>query len=65
MDAALLLVLASLGAGVLGRRLGVLERADAGALNRFVIGVCLPAVVLRLVPKLAWQSGLWVLVATP
>jgi predicted permease len=37
----------------------------ADALNRFVIYVCLPALVLRLVPKLAWEPGLAVLAVAP
>jgi malate permease and related proteins len=65
MDAAFALILASLGAGYAFARLRVLPDDAADTLNRFVIYVCLPAVVLRLVPKLSWQPGLAVLVVTP
>jgi len=65
MVAALALVLTCLIAGYLCARLGAVPEGGADALNRFVIYVCLPAVVLRLVPKLAWRPGLAVLVVTP
>ena len=39
--------------------------AAADALNRYVVYVCLPALVLVLVPKLRWESALWFVVAMP
>jgi predicted permease len=65
MAAAFALILASLFAGHLCARFRVLPGSSADAFNRFVIYVCLPAVVLRLVPKLGWQPGLLVLVLAP
>lgn len=65
MAAAFALILLSLLAGYLCARFRVLSSETADAFNRFVIYVCLPAVVLRLVPKLTWQPGLLVLVLSP
>ena len=44
-------------------RLGVFEDAGADVLNRFVVYVSLPALVLHVVPKLQWQRELMLLVA--
>jgi predicted permease len=65
MDAAFALILASLALGWALSALGVIASGSADAFNRFVIYVCLPAVVVRLVPKLAWQPGLAILAVTP
>ena len=65
MDAAFALILTSLAAGVLLAALGALPANAADTLNRFVIYVCLPALVLRLVPKLRLESGLAVLAIAP
>src|SRR5258706_9992792 len=42
-----------------------MTRDAADTLNRFVIYVCLPALVLRLFPKLALEPGLAVLAVAP
>src|SRR5690349_14614762 len=65
MDAAFALILVSLGAGFLLARLRALPPDAADSLNRFVIYVCLPALVLRLVPKLRVEPGLAVLAIAP
>jgi predicted permease len=65
VDPALAVILTSLAAGYIAARLRVLHETAADSFNRFVIYVCLPAVVLRLVPKLAFQANLAVLVITP
>jgi malate permease and related proteins len=65
MDAAFALILVSLGVGFVLGRLRVLPPDAADTLNRFVIYVCLPALVLRLVPKLRVESGLALLAVTP
>jgi len=65
MDAAFALILVSLAAGFLLARLRVLPLDAADTLNRFVIYVCLPALVLRLVPKLRVEPGLALLAITP
>ena len=65
MDAAFAVILASLGCGFLAARLGAMPNGAADTLNRFVVYVCLPALVLRLVPKLTWEPGLAVLAVAP
>jgi predicted permease len=65
MDAAFALILLSLAGGFVTARLGAMPKGAADTLNRFVVYVCLPALVLRLVPKLAWEPGLAVLAVTP
>lgn len=65
MDAAFALILVSLGAGFVLARLRALPPDAADSLNRFVIYVCLPALVLRLVPKLRVEPGLAVLAIAP
>jgi predicted permease len=65
MFSALFLVFALLLAGYAARRLGRFPENAADVLNRFVIDVCLPATILRLVPTLTLNAGLWALVATP
>jgi predicted permease len=59
----LVFALLVLGYGL--RRAGVFADAAADALNRFVVYVSLPAMVLLQVPKLHWEPRLWLLVATP
>lgn len=44
-------------------RLGVFDDAGADVLNRFVVYVSLPALVLHVVPKLHWERELTLLVA--
>jgi predicted permease len=65
VDPALAVILTSLLAGFIAARLRVFPDSTADAFNRFVVYVCLPAVVLRLVPKLAFDANLAVLVITP
>src|SRR5260221_11658175 len=53
MSSAFALILTSLGGGYLAARFGVLRADAADGFNRFVIYVCLPALILRLGPKLS------------
>ncbi|MEY4581566.1 MAG: hypothetical protein RL701_6269, partial [Pseudomonadota bacterium] len=46
-------------------RFGVFERSAADAFHRFVVYVCLPALIWKLLPTLQFQSSLWVLVFVP
>ena len=65
MASALSIVCALLFAGYLARRLGRLPDNAADVLNRFVIDICVPATVLRLVPKMTVSPALAVLVIVP
>jgi predicted permease len=65
MPSAFLLVLGSLMAGVLAARFARLPDRTALDLNRVVIWICLPALILRLVPGLSFDPSLFVLVLTP
>lgn len=66
MDPAFILVLTLLVLGYAMARLGVFVDAAADVLNRYVIYVCLPALVLRLIPKLELNSeGLWLPMLMP
>ena len=65
MADALALVFTCLIAGHLCARFGILPLSASDAFNRFIIYICLPAVVLRLVPRLVWQPALLVLVVAP
>lgn len=65
MLSALLTVFALLLLGHLAYRLKRFPDNTPDVLNRFVIDVCLPATILRLVPTLKFDSSLWVLVVTP
>ncbi len=65
MISALFTLFALLVAGYLLRRLGRLPDDAADVLNRFVIDICVPATILRLVPKLTLGRGLVVLVIVP
>lgn len=62
---ALFTVLVLLAAGYLARRFRRLPDNAADVLNRFVIDICVPATILRLVPKLSLGPGLAVLVVVP
>lgn len=62
---ALFTVVVLLGAGYLARRFRRLPENAADVLNRFVIDICVPATILRLVPALRLESGLVVLVLVP
>ncbi|WP_271679721.1 AEC family transporter [Thermomonas mangrovi] len=59
------LVLAMLALGALFARLRLLPGNAADALNMVVLHVCLPAAVLRYVPRLHWDPALAAVVATP
>ena len=59
------LVLAMLALGALFARLRLLPGNAADALNMVVQHVCLPAAVLRYVPRLHWDPALAAVVATP
>jgi len=65
MASALSIVCALLLAGYLARRLGRMPENAADVLNRFVIDICVPATVLRLVPKMTVNPALAVLVVVP
>lgn len=65
MAAALTLILSMLALGHLCARLRALPDAAPEVLNRFVITVSLPAMVLRLVPKLHFETSLLAVVAVP
>lgn len=64
MPPELLLVWVMLALGYGAARLGALPAA-AEVLNRFVVTVSLPALVLRVVPGLRFAPDLWVLCVTP
>jgi predicted permease len=61
----LVLVLVALAGGYLARKLGRFPDNASDVLNRFVIDVCLPATILRLVPTLRMRWDLLLLVITP
>lgn len=70
MASALALVFVLLASGYAARRSGRFPEQAADVLNRFVIDVCLPAAILRLVPSLSFSWDLialalvpWILVA--
>jgi malate permease and related proteins len=65
MLSALLLVSLMFIAGSLFTRFGVFSDAGADVINRFVVYVSLPALVLHVVPKLHWQPELTLLVIVP
>ncbi|HEY6877618.1 MAG TPA: AEC family transporter, partial [Polyangiales bacterium] len=65
MTEALVLVLALLALGYLARRFGRMPEQASDVLNRFVIDICLPAVLLRVVPTLRLRWDVLALVATP
>ena len=61
----LVLVLALLAGGYFARRSGRFPEGASEPLNRFVIDLCVPAVVLRMVPTLVFEWSLIALIATP
>jgi predicted permease len=61
----LVLVLVALAGGYLARKLGRFPDNASDVLNRFVIDVCVPAMILRLVPTLTMRWDLLLLVVTP
>ena len=65
MSPALVLVVLLLFSGYLARRLSRFPEHSSDVLNRFVIDVCLPAVILRLVPTLKLRWELLTLVLVP
>jgi predicted permease len=65
MLSALLLVAAMFAAGSLLTRAGVFSESGADVINRFVVNVSLPALILHVVPQLRWQPGLALLVIVP
>jgi len=65
MASALFLVCALLAAGYASRRWQRLPENSAEVLNRFIIDICVPATILRLVPKLTLSPALGVLVLVP
>jgi predicted permease len=62
---ALILVFGLLTLGYVLARAGVFAYSDADAFNRYVVYVCLPALVLLLIPKLKREAGLLLLVLVP
>ncbi|MDB4989221.1 MAG: hypothetical protein JWN04_4399 [Myxococcaceae bacterium] len=65
MDPAYVLVLSLLALGYLARKLGRFPDSASDVLNRFVVDLCVPAVLLRLLPTLHFQWELIALVAAP
>jgi len=65
MSPQLVLVLVALFGGYLARRLGRFPENASDVLNRFVIDVCLPAMILRVLPALKMRWDVLVLVITP
>ncbi|HET9954745.1 MAG TPA: AEC family transporter, partial [Polyangiaceae bacterium] len=65
MASALALVCFMFVAGYCARRFNRLPDNAADVLNRFVIDICVPATILRLVPKLTLGSHLLLLAITP
>lgn len=65
MNESLALILVMLVAGYLSARTSIFPDNAADTLQRFVIYVCLPALVLSIVPALRWSSDLFVVALTP
>lgn len=65
MDAPIAIVLFGLAAGYLARRLRRFPPEAADVLNRFVIDVCVPAMILLTVPQLRLRWDLFTLVVIP
>jgi predicted permease len=61
----IVIVLVAFGIGVLLARTGRLGPGASDLLNRLVIDVCLPATILRLVPRMRLEPSLAVLAAMP
>lgn len=65
MSDSLVLIVVMLAAGYLSARLSLLPDNAAETLHHFVIYVCLPALVLSIVPKLRWDARLLLVPLTP
>lgn len=65
MASALVLFTLTLLAGYLSRRFGRLSEEAADVLNRFVIDLCVPATILRVIPQLTLKSDLLLLALVP
>jgi malate permease and related proteins len=65
MLSALVLVALMFVAGAALARAGIFSDTDADTINRFVVYVSLPALVLSVVPRLQWEAGLALLVIVP
>jgi len=65
VTAALTLVLLLLALGYLARKLARFPENAADVLNRFVLDLCLPAAILKVVPTLRFEWRLGVLVVVP
>lgn len=65
MASALFLVCALLAAGYAARRWQRLPDNAAEVMNRFIIDICVPATILKLVPQLELSPALAVLVVVP
>jgi len=65
MASTLALFFLLLAAGYVSRRLARVPDAAADVLNRFVIDICVPAAILRLVPTLTLRAELGLLAAVP
>jgi predicted permease len=63
--AQVVVVLAAFGIGLLAARIGRLRPEAADVLNLLVIDVCVPATILRLIPRLQLEASLAVLVVIP
>jgi predicted permease len=58
-------VLFMLVAGFICARFGVFSRDASDAFHRFVIYVCLPALIWKLLPTIRFEPGLWVVICAP
>ncbi len=65
MSPALILVVLLLASGYLARRFGHFPEQGSDAFNRFVIYLCVPAVILRVVPELEMRWDLLTLAVIP
>jgi malate permease and related proteins len=62
---ALVLVLSLLALGYLANRFGRMPASASDVLNRLVIDLCLPAVLLRVIPTLRFRWDVLALIVTP
>jgi predicted permease len=65
VSGAYLLVLVMLLCGWLGARLRAFPAGAADTMNQFVIAVCLPAMILKLIPEIHFRRELLLLAVTP
>ncbi|HEX5659719.1 MAG TPA: AEC family transporter [Polyangiales bacterium] len=65
MTQALVLVLSLLALGYLANRFGRMPASASDVLNRLVIDLCLPAVLLRVIPTLRFRWDVLALIVTP